>query len=165
MRQSCWWCWCGRSCSGKAGRQRGELAGVLRSGGVLRRGSEENAKEREEWISGAFCKARARARRRRWPLQRARHRGGEVAAARAALRSAGARGRARKGTARWQRAVGKLRSDAWASRQEVAWGGSSPRRAGGALHSGGGENRGRSWRKGKKSYFVISENSRDQTVK
>jgi hypothetical protein len=37
-----------------AGRQRGELAGVLRSGGVLRRGSEGNAKEREEWISGAF---------------------------------------------------------------------------------------------------------------
>ena len=54
MRRSCWGCWCERSGSGKAGRQRGELAGVLRSGGVLRRGSEENAKEREEWISGAF---------------------------------------------------------------------------------------------------------------
>ena len=29
---------------------------MLRSGGVLRRGSEENAKEREEWISGAFVR-------------------------------------------------------------------------------------------------------------
>jgi hypothetical protein len=37
-----------------AGRQRGELAGVLRSGGVLGRGSEEKAKERTEWGAGVY---------------------------------------------------------------------------------------------------------------
>ena len=36
------------------GRQRGELAGILRSGGVLGRGSEEQAKGREEWLPRAF---------------------------------------------------------------------------------------------------------------
>ena len=87
-----------------------------------------------------------------------------MAAARAALGSAGARGRARRGIARWQRAVGKLRSDAWASRQEVARGGGSPWRAGGALHSGG-ENRAKLLEEGEKDLNAISEIFRDQTIK
>ena len=81
-----------------------------------------------------------------------------------ALGSVGARGRARRGTARWQRAVGKLRSDAWASRQEVERGGGSPRRAGGALHSGG-ENKAKELEEGEKDLNKIFEISRDQTVK
>ena len=59
---------------------------------------------------------------------------------------------------------GKLRSDAWASRQEVARGGGSPRRAGGALHSGG-ENRAKELEEGEKVPNEISEISRDQTIK
>ena len=59
---------------------------------------------------------------------------------------------------------GKLRSDAWASRQEVARGGGSPRRAGGALHSGG-ENRAKELEEGEKDLNEISEFSRDQTIK
>ena len=51
-----------------------------------------------------------------------------------------------------------------ASRQEVAWGGSSPRRAGGALHSGG-ENRAKELEEGEKDLNEISKISRDQTVK
>ena len=62
------------------------------------------------------------------------------------------------------RAVGKLRSDAWASWQEVARGGGSPRRAGGALHSGG-ENRAKLLEEGEKDLNEISKISRDQTVK
>ena len=58
----------------------------------------------------------------------------------------------------------KLRSDAWASRQEVARGGGSPRRAGGALHSGS-ENRAKELEEGEKDLNKIFEISRDQTVK
>ena len=142
-----------------------ELAGVLWMAAVCSGAWERGASERTSGMErGGFCKARARARRGRRPLQRARHRGGEVAAARAALGSAGACGRARRGIAQWQRAAGKLRSDAWASRQEVARGGSSPWRAGGALHSGG-ENRSKELEEGEKDPNEISEISRDQTVK
>ena len=142
-----------------------ELAGVLWMAVVCSGAWERGASERTSGMEReGFCKARACARRGRRPLQRARYRGGEVAAARAALGTAGARGRARRGIARWQRAVGKLRSDAWASRQEVARGGGSPRRVGGALHSGG-ENRAKELEEGEKDLNEISEFSRDQTIK
>jgi hypothetical protein len=142
-----------------------ELAGVLWMAAVYSGAWERGASKRTSGMEcGGFFKARARARRGRRPLQRARHNGGEVAAARAALGSTGAHGRARRGTAQWQRAVGKLRSDAWASRQEVARGGSSPWPAGGALHSGG-ENRSKELEEGEKDPNEISEISRDQTVK
>ena len=84
-----------------------ELAGVLWMAAVCSGVWERGASERTSGMERrGFCKARAHARRGRRPLQRARYRGGEVAAARAALGSAGARGRARRGIARWQRAVG-----------------------------------------------------------
>ena len=142
-----------------------ELAGVLWMAAVCSGAWERGASKRTSGMErGGFCKARARARRGRRPLQRARHCGGEVVAARAALGSAGARGRARRGTAQWQRAVGKLWTDAWASRKEVAWGGGSPRRAGGALHSGG-ENRAKELEEGEKDLNEISKISRDRTIK
>ena len=142
-----------------------ELAGVLWMAAVCSGAWERGASERTSGMEReGFCKARACARRGRRPLQRARHRGGEMAATRAAQGSAGARGRARRGTTRWQRAVGMLRSYVRASRQEVARGGGSPRRAGGALHSGG-ENRAKELEEGEKDLNEISEISRDQTVK
>ena len=67
-----------------------ELAGVLWMAAVCSGVWERGASERMSGMErGGFCKARARARRGRRPLQRARHRGGKVAAARAALGSAG----------------------------------------------------------------------------
>ena len=115
-----------------------ELAGVLWMAAVCSGAWERGASERTSGMErGGFCKARARARRGWRPLQRARYRGGEVAAARAALGTAGARGRARRGTAQWQGRWGSsgatrgLAGRRW--RGEAALHGAG----GGALHSGG----------------------------
>ena len=97
-------------------------------------------------------------------MQRACHRGGEVAAARAALGSAGARGRVgehqREQGGRWGGSV------VTRGRQREARGGraGSPRRRRRALHSGGEKQR-KELEEGEKGYFAISENSRDETVK
>ena len=92
-----------------ASRQRGELAGVLRSGSVLGRGSEENAKEREEWISGVLVR-----------LVRALGVGGGLCLGRATATArwrprggSGRRGTAREAPARGKEGGGRLRSDAW----------------------------------------------------
>ena len=87
-----------------------------------------------------------------------RRRGGDRAAALGGVAKEGAPARAKEGG-------GELRRDAWASRQEVARGGGSPRRAGGAALHSGSETEQRSWRKGEKDPNAISEISRDQTVK
>ena len=91
---------------------------------------------------GGICSAVARARGGQRLLPRACHRGGEVAAARAALRSVGARGTTGGGTARWQgrrgvsgRCVEATRSRRW--RGEVALHG------GRAAHGSGGEQAGK----------------------
>ena len=66
---------------------------------------------------------------------------------------------ARKG-GRWEAQARRV----GARRQEVARGGGSPRRAGGALHSGG-ENRAKELEEGETDLNKISKISRDQTVK
>ena len=73
-----------------AAPRRGELAGVpagrRRCSAVWERGESKIANGIDVW---GMCSARALARRGRWPLQRALHRDGEVAAARMVLGSAG----------------------------------------------------------------------------
>jgi len=126
-----------------------ELTGVLWMALVCSGAWERGASERTSGMErGGFCKARARARRGQRPLQRARHRGGEVAAARAALRSAGARGRARRiarrGISGGQR-DGKGRCGSSGATRGLAgrrWHGEVALHGGrAALHSGGGSRR------------------------
>ena len=88
----------GGGCRGRAGlgwrlRDGVELAGV--QAGRRRRSAAWERGERKRAVGIGFwgiCRARALARRGRRPLQRALHRDGEVAAARALLDSAGRRG-------------------------------------------------------------------------
>ena len=64
-----------------------------------------------------------------------------------------------------RRAVGRLRGDACAparSKRGPGWLSTAPAMA---LHSGGGENRGKELEEGEKDLNKISEISRDQTVK
>ena len=110
-----------------------------------------------------FCSAHACERRERRPLQRARHCGGEVAAARAALGSAERVARQGGSSAR-QRAVEKVGSDAWVPARSRRWPG-WPSTARSVLNSGGGRrSRQASWRRGEKDLNTISKNSRDPTV-
>ena len=74
-----------------------------------------------------------------------------MAAAGEVLGSAGARGTAGEHQREQRRAVGAQARRVEASRQEVARGGGSPRRAGGAALHSGGETELRSWRKGKRT--------------
>ena len=106
---------------------------MLRSGDVQRRGSEENAKEREEWISGAFCK-----------LVRALGEGGGLclgqATATARWRPAGCSGR--RGMAVEHQRETKGGGEASVRRVEASASRDVAGRAlhgvgGGALHSGG----------------------------
>ena len=132
-----------------------------RRSGAWERGMSERARGMGFWGS---CNARARARRGRRPLQRARHRGGEVAAARAVLGSAGRV--ARQG--RLQREAtggggGAARRVGASAKQDVA---------GLALHGAGGSTAQRrhgkteqaGWKKGIKDLNAISKNSRDPNV-
>ena len=162
MRRSCWGCWCERSGSGKAGRQRGELAGILGGAAARSVAWECGANERANGVAfWGFCSARALARRGQQPLQRARHRDGEVAAGGllwAAWQGEEAPARAKEGG-------GKQQGDAWnPARRRTRAGGLSTAPA--TLHSGGGREKQRKGAGGgRKDRFAISENSRDQTVK
>ena len=81
-------------------------------GGVLRRGSEESEKRAVGIGFWGICRARALARRGRRPLQRALHRDGEAAAARALLDSAARVARPGSSSARQQEGEEVVR-DAW----------------------------------------------------
>jgi len=113
-----------------------ELAGVLwvaaACSGVWKRGGGERTGGMGRW---GFCSARARERRERRPLQRACHRGGEVAAARAALGGVAKR----EGTSAQPRAVEEEQLDAWAPARCRTWPGRPSTAPATALHSGGGE--------------------------
>ena len=97
-------------------------------------------------------------------LQRALHGGGEVATARVALGSAGARGMAGEHQREQRRAVGSISATRGSQRESRRGRAGSPRRAGGALHSGG-ENRAKELEEGEKDLNEISKISRDQTIK
>ena len=113
-----------------------------------------------------MCSARALARRGRRPLQRARQRDGEVAAARMLLGSAARVARPGGSSAR-QQAGEEEQSDAWVpARSEVM-----AEMAGKTLHGAGvgavgGRRREQSREvgEGNKGRFAISENSRDHSV-
>ena len=149
---------------GRAARGRGEARCGVDLGGAAvearldggleaRRRSVERRRRSGVWEHGeskrrrgigcwGFCSAHARDREGRRALQRALHGGIAVAAARAALRSVGARGTTGGGTARWQgrrgvsgRCVEATRSRRW--RGEVALHG------GRAAHGSGGEQAGK----------------------
>ena len=119
----------GGGCRGRAGlgwRLRGgvELAGV--QAGRRRRSAAWERGERKRAVGIGFwgiCRARALARRGRRPLQRALHRDGEVAAARALLDSAGRRG------------------EGWGLQREATGGGGArPRRVGASARRSNGRN-------------------------
>jgi hypothetical protein len=104
-----------------------------------------------------FCSARALARRGRRPLQRACHRGSEVAGRRADLG-----GVARQGSSsarQW--AVEEHQGDAWAPARCRTWPGRPFTAPATALHSGGGGKTEQGAGGGRKDHFAISENSRD----
>ena len=96
-----------------AAPRRDELAGVRvvrrRRSEAWERGERKGTNEIEFWDS---CSARALARRGRRPLQRALHRDGEVAAARALLDSAARVARPGSSSARQQEGEEVVR-DAW----------------------------------------------------
>ena len=105
-------------------------------------------------------KARGCARRGRWPLQRARHRDGEVAAA----GLGGGAWQSGESTSARQRAVEEVQRDAWVPARSRRWPAGPPRRSA-ALHSGDGKgSRQASWRKEKRDPNAISKNSKDPNV-
>ena len=110
-----------------------------------------------------MCSARALARRGRRPLQQARQRDGEVAAARTLLGSAGRVARLGGSNAR-QQAGEEEQRDAWAPARSKGAAGKALHGAGvGALH-GGGEKQSRELGKRDKGRFEISKTSRDHSV-
>ena len=118
-----------------AAPRRGELAGVQagrrRRSGAWGRGESKRVRGFGFW---GFCSARARDKEGRRALQRALHGGITVAAARAALRSAGARGTAGEGTARWQgrwSGSGATRGRQREAEAKLELAGRKPRAAGG----------------------------------
>jgi len=134
-----------------------KLAGVLwvaaARSGAWERGGGERTGGLGCW---GFCKARARERRERRPLQRACHRGGEVAAG--ALLWAAWQGE--EAPARAKEGGGKQQGDAWKpARCRTRAGGLSTAPA--TLHSGGGrEKQRRGAGCGRKGCFAISKSSR-----
>ena len=111
-----------------------ELAGV--QAGRRRRSAAWERGERKRAVGIGFwgiCRARALARRGRRPLQRALHRDGEVAAARALLDSAARVARPGSSSAMQQEGE-ELRGDAWVAAHGELMAG----KAGKALHGGGG---------------------------
>ena len=77
----------------------------------------------------------------------------------------GARGTGWRGTARGNGRWEEVQCDAWMPREAAAKLEVAPGRQAARQSTGGGENRGRSWRKEKKGHFAISEISKDQTIK
>ena len=96
-------------------------------------------------------------------LQRALHGGGEVAAARAALRSAGARGTAGEAPARANRRGRRSSATRGRQREQEAAGKALHGAGVGALH-GGGEKQSRELGEKDKGRFEISITSRDHSV-
>ena len=129
-----------------------------RCSGARKRGMSERARGMGRW---GFCGAPARERSERRALQRARHRGGEVAAARAVL----AAWRRERAPARGKEGGGKLRRDAWKLPGRrwpgLALHGGRAALTGGAVKQSKQAGR----RKGKTGCFAISKNSRGPNVK
>ena len=147
-----------------AAPRRGELAGVpagrRRCSAVWERGESKRAVGIGFW---GICRARTLARRGWRPLQRALHRDGEVAAARALLDSAARVARPGSSSARQQEGE-ELRGDAWVTAHGELMAG----KAGKALHGGGGRRCRRRERKQsrgveveEKGRFAITKSSRD----
>ena len=151
----------GRRSCGEAGRRRAWArrcsAERRRCSGASEWGASERAGGMECW---GTCNARARARRERRALQRARHRDGEVVAA----GLGGGAWQSGESTSARQRAVEKVGSDAWVPARSRRWPG-WPSTARSVLNSGGGRrSKQASWRKGKRDLDAISKNSRDPIV-
>ena len=153
MRRSCWWCWCERSCSGKAGRRRRQArrCSGWSGGGVLGRGIAEQAKERVEKVSGVFVR-----------LVRALGEGGGLSLGRAmaTARWRPCGGFGRRGEGRGHQRDGKGRWGSSGATRGLAgrrWRGEA------ALHGGRaalctaavGKTEERSWRKGKRTQTKI----------